>query len=63
MDILTAFRRSFVCRLLNSRRGQGMAEYLLMMAVVAAFLLASFPLFYKNILGAFFMVVGRVLGA
>ena len=62
MEIKAASRRGFACRFLHSRSGQGMAEYLLMMAIVAAFLLASFPLFYKNILGAFFMVGGRVLG-
>ena len=54
--------RGFALRMLRRRRGQVFAEYLLMMAVVALFLFVSFPLFYQNILGAFFLIVGKVLG-
>jgi len=62
MNCGAASLRDFAFPILRCRRGQGLAEYLLMMAVVSMFILISVPLFYQNILGAFFTVVGKVLG-
>jgi len=62
MTKLTAAERIFVCRLLRSRSGQLVSEYLLMLAVIASFILVSIPLFYRKLLGAFFLVIGKVLG-
>ncbi|HOX23834.1 MAG TPA: hypothetical protein PLL10_10235 [Elusimicrobiales bacterium] len=53
---------NFARRLVLSQRGQMFSEYLLMLGVIAAFILISVPLFYKQILGAFFLMVGKVLG-
>ena len=62
MSRMTASGRVFAGRLLRGRRGQMFSEYLLMLAVIAMFILISIPLFYKQVLGAFFLVVGKVLG-
>jgi len=71
-----SFRLPFVCRslILNlklkiqncsflcSERGQNTVEYLMMLSIIVTMILTMSVMFHKKLLGAFFSVIGMIIG-
>ena len=47
---------------LKKRKGQGTVEFILMLSVVAGMAVLGGILFHKKLMGAFFTIVGMIIG-
>ena len=50
-----------IFKIIKTNKGQQTAEFLLMLASIAAFVLAFMMSFHKQLAGGFFTVIGNVL--